>query len=277
MTVSVEAFFLEPSGLQAQRRYCLLRQPGGRPPSALVVYVHPLAEEMNKSRRMATLQAQALAEAGFAVLQLDLSGCGDSSGDFGDASWQGWVADVVDGAHWLQTRWPGLPLWVWGLRAGALVAHEAAELIDAPIHRLYWQPAHDGSLVLQHFLRLRVVGSLLDSQPRTSVTALKTELTRHGGLEIGGYLIRPALADGLEAARLRPPGKTARVVWLEVAQAPGARLSPMSATALEAWRQAGHRVDAAVVEGPSFWQTAEVEEAPALIAATTALLAESLP
>ena len=39
------------------------------------------AEEMNKARRMAALQARLLAENGYAVLQIDLHGCGDSSGD----------------------------------------------------------------------------------------------------------------------------------------------------------------------------------------------------
>ena len=67
-----------------------------------MVYVHPFAEEMNKSRRMAALQARALADAGWAVLQIDLAGCGDSSGDFGDADWATWVADVRTAATWLR-------------------------------------------------------------------------------------------------------------------------------------------------------------------------------
>src|SRR5687768_8838655 len=79
-----EAMFL--SAPHGGRRFCLLHMPS-RPARALVVYVHPFAEEMNKSRRMAALQARALAASGHAVLQIDLLGCGDSSGDFGDASW----------------------------------------------------------------------------------------------------------------------------------------------------------------------------------------------
>ncbi len=67
-----------------------------------VVYVHPFAEEMNKSRRMAALQSRALAAAGFAVLQIDLLGCGDSSGDFGDASWDEWIDDVLLAVRWLR-------------------------------------------------------------------------------------------------------------------------------------------------------------------------------
>ncbi|MCK7493610.1 MAG: alpha/beta hydrolase [Comamonadaceae bacterium] len=77
---------------------------------------------MNKSRRMAALQSRALAAAGFAVLRVDLLGCGDSAGDFGDATWPRWVDDVVAAARWLRRQHPDAadaPLWLWGLRAGA--------------------------------------------------------------------------------------------------------------------------------------------------------------
>ncbi|MBK8384562.1 MAG: hypothetical protein IPL11_02315 [Candidatus Accumulibacter sp.] len=48
-----------------------------------------MPKNSNKSWRIVPLQARALATAGYAVLQIDLMGCGDSSGDFGDATWGG--------------------------------------------------------------------------------------------------------------------------------------------------------------------------------------------
>jgi alpha/beta superfamily hydrolase len=47
-----------------------------------------LAEELNKSRHVAAAQARAFAAAGYSVLQIDLYGCGDSSGDFGEPAGQ---------------------------------------------------------------------------------------------------------------------------------------------------------------------------------------------
>ena len=93
-------FFLR---FTAGRRFCLLHAPERRAIGA-VLYVHPLAEEMNKSRRMAALQARALAASGWFVLQVDLFGCGDSDGDFGDADWQRWLADVDEAFFKLCTR-----------------------------------------------------------------------------------------------------------------------------------------------------------------------------
>lgn len=51
------------------------------------------------------------------MLQIDLRGCGDSSGDLGDATWPDWIDDVVRAAHWLRARYTA-PLWHWGLRSG---------------------------------------------------------------------------------------------------------------------------------------------------------------
>ena len=74
-----DAFFLDTAD---GPRFCLYHAPVGECRGALV-YIHPFAEEMNRSRRMAALQARALTAQGFGVLLLDLHGCGDSGGDFG--------------------------------------------------------------------------------------------------------------------------------------------------------------------------------------------------
>ena len=104
-----------------------------------MIYLHPFAEEMNKSRRMAALQSRALAAAGYDVLQIDLLGCGDSSGDFSDATWQGWKDDVVLAYNWLRTQ-SNAPLTLWGLRAGCLLAANAAGDLPESRNFIFWQP-----------------------------------------------------------------------------------------------------------------------------------------
>ena len=91
--MSLEPFFLKAGEGQ---RFCIVHRPSGVCHGALL-YVHPFGEEMNKSRRMVALQCRALAENGFLVLQMDLRGCGDSSDEFVDASWQDWIEDVLRG------------------------------------------------------------------------------------------------------------------------------------------------------------------------------------
>jgi len=59
---------------------------------------------MNHTRRAAALLARALAGSGWGVLQVDLFGCGDSDGEFRDASWKTWVDDLITAFDWLQER-----------------------------------------------------------------------------------------------------------------------------------------------------------------------------
>ena len=125
---------------------------------------------------MAAIQSRALARAGFAVLQSDLLGCGDSSGDFGDATWQDWVGDVSEAIRWVQCRHDA-PLWLWGLRAGCLLAVEASRQVSADYSFVFWQPTPSGKAPLQQFLRLKVAGGSLEGcQGLTNMLANLNEL-----------------------------------------------------------------------------------------------------
>lgn len=257
-----DVFFLPAAG--GEQRLCLFHAPAGLPRSR-VLYLHPFAEEMNKSRRMAALACRALAEAGHAVLQLDLRGCGDSSADFGDASWADWQADVRLGLQWLDTRLPDAPLWLWGLRAGALLA--AADWVR-PVNYLFWQPMPSGKLALQQFLRLKLAAEMASGASKGLMEQMKGELAAGHPVEIAGYRLGASLASGLEAARLAPAGTPGRVEWLEVSTRDDAVLTPVSEQAIQAWQAAGWAVRSQIVQGPGFWATSEIELAPALIART---------
>lgn len=267
MTPHPDVFFLPAAG--GEQRLCLFHAPAGTPRSR-VLYLHPFAEEMNKSRRMAALACRALAEAGHAVLQIDLRGCGDSSADFGDATWADWLADVRSALAWLDERVPTAPLWLWGLRAGCLLA--AADW-GRPVNHLLWQPMTSGKLALQQFLRLKLAAEMAGGASKGLMDAMKTELAAGGTVDIAGYRLGAALASGLEAARLSPSGASGRVEWLEVSTREDATLTPVSEQAIKTWQDAGWAVRAQIVPGPGFWATSEIELAPALITRTVEALA----
>ena len=273
MHAAPELFFLTADSSRGQR-LCVHHRPQGQAALGAVVYVHPFAEEMNKSRRMAALQSRAFARAGYAVLQIDLLGCGDSSGDFGDATWADWVDDVVTAARWMQHRY-AQPLWLWGLRVGCLLACEAAQRIDPPCNLLLWQPPVAGKPLLQQFLRLKLAGDMLGGQAKGAMDKLRAQLAAGNAVEIAGYALAPALASGLETAVLTPPPIACQVKWFEVSTRDEPSLLPASGLVVERWQHAGHDLTTHVVQGPAFWQTTEIEEAPALIDATLAALVET--
>ena len=282
MPVKPEAFFLPAESASGGQRFCLFYPAQGDAIRGLILYIHPFAEELNKARRMAALQARALAHAGFSVLQIDLLGCGDSSGDFGDTTWQDWVSDVVQGCQWLRSQnhdnFAGArqrPLWLWGLRVGCLLAVEAAGRLDEACNFLFWQPPSAGKPILQQFLRLKVAGDMLGGQSKGVMESMRQQLAAGASVEIAGYMLAPGLAMGLEQAALVPPvcmDPVQRLEWFELSTRDDASMSPVSAKTVAQWQQSGFQTSKHIAHGPAFWQTAEIEDAPALIAATTAAL-----
>ncbi len=276
MAMAPAAFYLPVADGPHPQRFCLYHPAAGAEAKGALIYLHPFAEEMNKARRMAALQSRLLAAQGYAVLQIDLHGCGDSSGDFGDATCQGWLQDVLAAHAWLRQHCRA-PLWLWGLRSGCLLAVAAARQLDEAANFLFWQPVGSGRQFLQQFLRLKVAGDMMSGDSKGAMAALKAALAAGDAVEVAGYTLSAALAQGLEAADLAPPAQAGRLVWFELSMRPDATLAPASLKWLGQWQAAAHATTTQVVQGPAFWQTVEIEEAPALLEATLAALAANPP
>ena len=224
---------------------------------------------------MVALQSRALAEDGMAVLLVDPLGCGDSPGDFGEASWETWVQDITQSLACMRRefarRYPSHdepPRVLWGLRAGALLAAAAALRTPGPCALLLWQPSTSGRTVLQQFLRLLSAADLMTGKAQGAAAAARAALAAGHVQEVAGYRLSPGLALGLEAANLEPGAAPSSIRTIELGTRAPATPSPALLTALARWEQAGWKTHAEVVSGPSFWQTTEIEEAPELIAAT---------
>lgn len=259
-------FLAAPEG----ERFVLIRRPAGGALRGTVMLVPPLAEEMNKGRRMFAEAARALAAAGWQVVQVDLHGCGDSDGEFGDATWSGWIEDLTRA----EQAYAGAgELWFWGVRAGALlIAPMLARRPDANL--LLWQPAIDGAMTLDQLLRLRTAAAVVGNENGADRKALRERLMRGAAVEVGGYQVSPRLAEGLREARLALAANfTGRVVWIDVVASVHDSARMAATRMVDAWRRGGHTVDFTTVQGAPFWQTVETVEVPELIDATQRALA----
>jgi exosortase A-associated hydrolase 2 len=259
------AFFL-PAG--RGERFCIFHPALGAPLGS-VLYLHPFAEEMNKSRRMAALQARTFAARGYNVLQIDLFGCGDSGGDFGDARWDIWKEDAALAVDWLG-RQAEVPIHLWGLRLGALLALDySRDSGKSFAGLLLWQPVASGAQFMTQFLRLRLAGDMLAGGDANNGTEqLRAQLRAGKALEIAGYELAPELAqviERLDLAALAPENVPAR--WFEIS-AEG-KPSPALRRAALAWGAAGAEVDLHAVRGEPFWSSVEISECPELTAATS--------
>lgn len=266
--IQIEPFFLEsPRG----PLFCIYLSPKNTAMQGSLLYLHPFGEEMHKSRRMAALQARAFAARGYAVLQIDLTGCGDSAGDFADASWSAWRDDARLAHAWLHAK-TAQAITLWGLRSGALLATDLAQELNAPA-LLLWQPVTDGSLFLTQFLRIKLASEMLsDGQSKSGTKDLLAQLASGQGVEVGGNMLSPAMARELGALKLAAMTPACAVDWLEIGVTSGEQLSPAGQRVADAWRAAGADVQTRTVLGEPFWATQEISECQPLIEATLACM-----
>ena len=281
-------------------RFCFFHAPVAGPVRGSVLAVHAFAEEITKTRAAAADGARTLAAAGFAVLQIDLTGCGDSAGDFEDATWAAWMADLTEGWAWLIEHAGNSRgrRWLWGTRLGGLLAEQFASQCEPRADGLLlWQPVLSGAQHLNQFLRLKTVGGLLrnaggvqevsragavaggTTPPLTThvmsaaSSSPRAELAAGITVEIAGYRLNPSLADAIENAQLgKREAAPSRVCWFEVSSQPSASLSPIATRVAERWRAAGSDVAVSTIVGNAFWQTQEIERCDALVDASVAAL-----
>lgn len=265
-------FFLEAT---QGKVFCALRLPSpGREPAGCVLCVQSLGEEMNRCRAFLAQQSRALAASGIAVLSVDPFGCGDSEGEFDDALLETWVADLQLARQWLAHEL-GLPVDLWAVRQGALLAMEAlAHDVDPAARVVLWQPVTDGRMVVEEWLRIAAAGGILGgSGLHRRVSDLRAALDAGERVDVGGYLLSPRLAAALEAVlpipRLVPE---AVVRWLEIVAEPDAEPVPARRQLLDEWRAQCPKLEVTLVAGRRFWSSVDADCSDGLIDATLEVL-----
>jgi exosortase A-associated hydrolase 2 len=206
----------------------------GSPHDQDLLFIHAFAHEHYVARPVTAGAWRRLAAEGTGVLSIDLPGCGDSTGDFVEATWENWLSAVSIAHRWLKDN-SSRRTHVGGLRLGAALALEAAAHIDAK-SILLLQPVIRGDEMMTQFLRVRVAFSGLRGEVKEKETTQKLRARIAAGeiLEVGGFFLAPELAlviDGIDLASQVPP--TGRPIhWIETGQT----IFPRVAAIVDQWR-----------------------------------------
>lgn len=254
-------------------RFGISTRPDRGHVGGVALFVPPFAEELNRCRRQVASAARAFAQHGWAAVQFDLLGTGDSSGDFGDATWASWKDDLSIGVEWCRSEFgPDTPVVLWSLRAGCLLVADWLEDGGERLPLLIWQPVIQGRQVLGTFLRLMAAARMLDGEEaRNHSEEARRDLREGCHVEVAGYRLSSSIARGLEESVLElPPDFPGPVRVVEVATANGP--TPATARTVGRWVDAGIAAEVTAVEGPRFWQTQEIETAPSMLDPSLAFL-----
>ena len=242
-----------------------------------VVLVLPaFGEEMNKSRRMVTLAARSLAAHGVGVLAPDLSGTGDSSGEFAESRWEQWIAEltgVIDIA-----RAEGFES-IKGLavRAGALFIPDLLAS-GIPLSGVaLWEPVISGASFVTQLLRIRLAAGMAASgKDRETMQTLRAAIESGDVLDVAGYPLPAALLQSLGAKSLSLGGShPLPIAWFNVVHDIANGTPRAAAEQIRELIGVGHRVSAAAVSGAAFWHSVEIETVPELIDRSVSWLCEA--
>lgn len=261
MTTAPQPLFIEIG----ERRVFALYHAASGDARGSVLLLPPFAEEMNMSRRMTYLTGRALAGAGYGCLSIDLTGTGESDGDFDDARWEIWQKDARAARDWLADK-TGKPPIRLGLRAGALLAASLSE--TGPL--VLWQPVGNGETMLNQFLRIRIAanlaGGLTGGGEKETTKDLRALWQTGDSVEVAGYRIHPELAAAIDGLRLADmsPGPDAMAIWIETGNTERGP-TPASQRIIDAWTESGVSVETRLCAGDSFWTIQETTTATAMI------------
>ncbi|MBI1395626.1 MAG: hydrolase 2, exosortase A system-associated [Betaproteobacteria bacterium] len=239
------------------RRFLAAWAPRNRAPHAVLILLPPFGEEVNKSRRTIAASARLFALRGFASLAVDLLGCGDSPGDFSEASWSAWEADVRATVDWAASRWKA-PAIAWCIRGGALLA---PALSDRVASFLFWQPVTSGETQLVQLLRMRVANERLSGRSASTTKELRATLEAGETLEVSGYELAPELVLPMSRVEL---GKwsvpRAPFGIYEVGSGEDRTLSAATARFASHATAGDCDVTQAAIPGAPFWNSLEIVE-----------------
>ena len=137
---------------------------------------------------------------------VDPFGTGDSAGDFGEATWEIWLDDLLDAARALD----GERRVLVGVRSGSLLVADMTPRLDpTPTSVVHVEPERSGRAVVRRWLRTRVARSRLAGDRSESTESLRSRLEGGESLELGGYRLGAELAATLASRALdtdAPPG-----------------------------------------------------------------------
>lgn len=184
--IKEKIFFFD--GSKNRKLLGFLHQPSKEISKPVIIYCHPFADEMNLSYRVAVDTSRILANQGFPVFRFNLSGCGDSEGEFDEVILEDWLYDIECAVECIKGMLETDKYGLWGLRLGADLALLYEMKFKAASFLILWQPVISFSTYIQKFLRRKAIFQLVGNKSdNASLTEILSSLKKEKIINVMGY------------------------------------------------------------------------------------------
>ena len=194
---------------------------------AAVVFVHPFMEERQDAHPFLRSIAGQVSARGLWAMRFDLHGCGDSEGEWEDATVASWLDDIRAACDFVRAQSGVERVILCGLRFGATLA--ALADIGGPRPPLAMiQPVVKGTNYSMDMLRAYLAAEMvLTRKAGVSRDALIERLRLGETVNVFGYHLTAAQFDGIRAIDLSRSltSYPARSLVIDVVKTPTARAS----------------------------------------------------
>lgn len=194
---------------------------------AAVVFVHPFMEERQDAHPFLRSLAAQVANRGLWAMRFDLHGCGDSEGEWEEATVASWLDDVRAACAHVRAQSGVERVVLCGLRFGATLAAMAGA-VEGPAPLALIQPVVKGGTYAMDVLRAYLAAEMvLTKKAGVTREALIERLRAGETVNVFGYHLTAAQFDGLRALDLSTTlaGYGARSLVVDVVKTPTARAS----------------------------------------------------
>ena len=202
MSVEVRRF----GGRDREMVGMLVNPVGSAPRRAAFLLCRPVGQEATRTASMYRVIADRLARQGTPALVFDYHGTGDSPGEEGEQTLEGWIADIETAHGVLRAETGGGPVhWFAMGLAATLALQAAARTATPPARLLLWEPVFDGEEYLAELFsahRQELVHEYHEPWERLLRQGRAIEPQAPG--DVLGFEIGEALARELRALRQLP-------------------------------------------------------------------------
>ena len=231
-----------------KRQRAWIQEPKG------IAFCNPFAEEKAISHRVVVNFARFLCRQGYYVLRFDYRGCGDSEGDFEQATLTTRLSDVSRAIDLLQQRTGVGFLSLFGLRLGATLASLVAESDSRIRCLILWEPIVRVKSYFDQFVRMQVIAeNIREGMVGKTREHLLKDLQEGKCVDILGFMLSPQCFEEFVKVDMPVPVARFRGPTLIVAIGKHKRNRNDLGLLSEAYKRNNVPVQILYVQERSFW------------------------